>query len=310
MLIQRISLNTGLSQEYLAKVVRSASHRYKTYRIRKRTKGWRQINHPAVELKLLQVWLMDSVLNHLSIHKSVYSYRKGISIKDHAKVHEKQNYLLRVDFNDFFPSIHGEDVERVLMCNHKRLPFPLSEGDLKIVRSIVCKNDQLTIGAPSSPQVSNAVMYDFDKYWFNKGKRAKVIYSRYADDLFFSTNVPKVLEGLFDELLRDLERRNSPCLTINRKKTVFTSRRRRRMITGLVLTSDRKTSIGRVNKRRIKGMVFRYMHGELDPTDLSYLRGYLAFAKSVEPSFVHSLRKKYGSTTLRQIEKAALISRK
>lgn len=310
MLIQRISLNTGLSQEYLEKVVRSASHRYKTYRIRKRTKGWRQIDHPAVELKLLQVWLIDNVLNHLPIDKSVYSYRAHINIRDHAKVHEKQDYLLKVDFNDFFPSIHGKDVERVLMRNHKRFAFVISERDRKIVRSIVCKNDHLTIGSPSSPQISNAIMYDFDKYWFNKSKRAKVIYSRYADDLFFSTNIPKVLEGLFDELRRDLERRDTPRLTLNRKKTVFTSRKRRRVVTGLVLTSDRKTSIGRVNKRRIKSMVFRYTHNQLDEKGLSYLRGYLAFAKSVEPSFVHSLRKKYGNTTLKQIEQAALVTDK
>jgi len=175
LIIKRIAINTGLNREYLHKVVRSATHRYRRYRIKKRSGGWRTIDHPAAELKLLQSWLVEHSLRYLPVHESVYSYRIGIGISDHAKIHQKQSYLLRVDFQDFFPSITGADVDILLKLWGDSLPFPLSQEDRTIIRSIVCRKDRLTIGAPSSPVLSNAVLYEFDEHWFNKSKKNNTV---------------------------------------------------------------------------------------------------------------------------------------
>ncbi|MDA2933455.1 retron St85 family RNA-directed DNA polymerase [Acidobacteria bacterium AH-259-D05] len=290
--------------------MRSASHRYRRYRIKKRSGGWRTIDHPAAELKLLQSWLVENSLRYLPVHEAVYSYRVGIGIRHHAKIHQKKNYLLRVDFKDFFPSITGTDVDMLLKIQADSLPFPLSQEDRTIIRSIVCRKDRLTIGAPSSPLVSNAVMYEFDEHWFNESEKKNTVYSRYADDLFFSTNEPRVLEGLLEELRLDLKQRKSPRLRINAAKTVFTSRKRRRLVTGLVLTSDKQISLGRKKKRKIRGMVFRFIQNQLDAQEIAYLRGYLAFAQSVEPSFIHSLERKYGNDVVGQLKQATLVPRK
>ncbi len=152
MIIDKIAANLVLSTDYLWRVVLSASHRYKTYTIPKRTGGVRTINHPARELKLLQYWVLDNVCSRLRVHDAATAYRTGLNIRDHAAIHVQQSYLLKVDFRDFFPSIRRTDVLRVLR-EHVEVLTGVLEGDQdrELVCRIVCKGDQLTIGAPTSP---------------------------------------------------------------------------------------------------------------------------------------------------------------
>lgn len=301
MIIARIARSAGLDASFLARVARTASHRYKLYSIPKKTGGLRLIAHPSKELKFLQRWLVDNLFSHLPVHDSVYSYREGVGIRDHALVHVRQNYLLRVDFSDFFPSIKASDITRLLNENRERFPFRLNNQDIEIICAIVCKNGQLTIGAPSSPILSNAVLYSVDKYWTTRCKRNDIVYSRYADDLYFSTREPNVLEGIFAKFQQYIQKMESPRLEINRNKTVFTSRKRKRHVTGLVLSSDNKVSLGRNKKRWVRGLVYKFKNGQISNEQTSYLRGYLAFAKEVEPSFYRALETKYGKDLLHAI---------
>ncbi len=301
MIITRIARSAGLDENFLARIAKTASHRYKTYSIPKKTGGTRVISHPSKELKFLQRWLVDNLFTHLPVHDSVYSYRDGVGIRDHALVHARKNYLLRVDFSNFFPSIKASDIARLLNENRGRFPFRLNNQDIEIVCAIVCKNGQLTIGAPSSPILSNAVLYAVDKYWTTRCKRNDIVYSRYADDMYFSTREPNVLKSMFAEFQKYFRNLESPKLQINRDKTVFTSRKRKRHVTGLVLSSNNKVSIGRNKKRWVRGLVYKFKNGQLSDEQMSYLRGYLAFVKQVEPSFYRALETKYGKNLLHAI---------
>lgn len=295
MIIDKIAANLVLSTDYLWRVVLSASHRYKTYTIPKRTGGVRTINHPARELKLLQYWVLDNVCSRLRVHDAATAYRTGLNIRDHAAIHVQQSYLLKVDFRDFFPSIRRTDVLRVLR-EHVEVLTGVLEGDQdrELVCRIVCKGDQLTIGAPTSPTLSNAVMFDFDTRWAARSRELGVVYSRYADDLYFSTSTANILSGLLAELRQDLQQRVSPRLSINNEKTAFGSRKRSRLVTGLVLTPAFRISLGRDRKRLMKSLVFSFLRGGLSKQQSDSLRGLIAYARSVEPSFVETLRNKYG----------------
>ena len=136
------------------------------------------------------------------------------------------------------------------------------------------------------------------------------MYSRYADDLYFSTNKPNLMGDLFAELKQDLRQRKSPRLSLKEEKTVFTSRKHKRLVTGLVLTPDKKVSIGRAKKRRIRAMVYQFTKNELNDKDIAYLRGYIAYVNSVEPTFVETLRRKYGKETIAALFLAPTVSRK
>lgn len=310
MIIERISRSTGLERDYLHKLVRSASYRYKTYPIRKRTGGFRQIAHPSAELKLIQRWLVENVFSHFPVHDSVYSYRKGIGIRDLATLHMRKNYLLRIDFVNFFPSIKGIDVSKLVRRYTNLVPFNLSEKDTKIIRAIVCRHDHLTIGAPSSPSITNTILYGLDVLCFEKAQQKRVVYSRYADDIYFSCNKKEVLGGIYSEFKNDLRTLKTPKLKINEDKIIFTSRKHTRIVTGLFLTSDKKISIGRSKKRYIRAMVHRFTQGQLDEKEIAYLRGFLAYVKSVEPVFLTRLRRKYGSEKIGDILKADTVTRK
>lgn len=295
MILEMMARELGLSVEFTHLLARSASHRYYSFKIQKKRGGERTVDHPSRELKLLQRWLVRRVFARLPVHESAYGYIAGKSILHHAALHAPSNFILKADFRDFFPSIRGIDVERLLRHGSDSLRG-VAEGqvDYSAIRLIVCKRDALAVGAPSSPAISNAVMYEFDSYWYDRALRLGARYSRYADDLCFSTNERNLLNGLLDELRLDLTRRESPRLRLNDDKTVFTSRKRLRRITGLVLTPTRGISIGRREKRKVKSLVFRSTQGNLSEDDQNSLRGLLSFIRSVEPSFLESLMKKYG----------------
>jgi RNA-directed DNA polymerase len=120
-----------------------------------------------------------------------------------------------------------------------------------------------------------------------------VAYSRYADDLYFSTNSPNVLGELFSKLRTYVSEQSSPRLQINEQKTVFTSRKRRKIVTGLVLTSDHKISIGLKRKRVLKSLVFQLLHEKLGSAQIQKLGGWIAYTRSVEPTFVATIERKY-----------------
>ncbi|HAP39917.1 MAG TPA: RNA-directed DNA polymerase [Nitrospira sp.] len=301
MFLQQLVKITGLSEAYIIKLARTASHRYRTYQIPKRKSGVRTIDHPSRHLKFLQRWLVRNIFSYAPVHPSVYSYKEGVSIRQHASLHVKSKYTLRIDFRDFFPSIKSADVQKLLDKNVERFPFQLTDRDIHIILSLSSKDGKLTIGAPCSPAVSNAIMYDFDKHWSQRSKRLNVIYSRYADDIYFSTNRSGVLSKILSELKEHLATRDSPRLILNNAKTVFASRKRRRVVTGIVITPTRKLSLGREKKRQLRTLTFLFGKGQLDRDRAKSLQGFLSYASTIEPIFISRLRKKFGDELISKI---------
>jgi RNA-directed DNA polymerase len=301
MIIAQISRDVGLSSYYLTKIERTASHRYKTYAIPKaKGGGTRIIHHPARELKLVQSWLIQNVFSSLAIHPAATAYHTGSSILKNARIHIAGNFLLRVDFKNFFPSLTDLDVREAISRNRASAAVDrLNERDVEFITSIVCRKivlenkSALTIGAPSSPVLSNAIMFEFDRYWSDRSKELGLSYSRYADDVYFSSNIPRMLNKVLTELREYLTHLDGPRLQINEDKTIFTSRKHLRRVTGLVLTSDRKVSIGRAKKRFLKSMVAKMLGERLDEGARNSLKGWIAYVRSVEPEFIAALERKY-----------------
>jgi RNA-directed DNA polymerase len=290
--------------------VRTANHRYKSYNIAKRSGGLRLIQHPARELKFLQRWVVSKIFIHAKVHQTATAYKTGASARRNAEIHARARFFLKLDFEDFFSCILAADVVSLLQKLSLEPGVTILEEDIGLVSQIVTRYGRLTIGAPSSPIVSNAVMYDFDGEMFQLATRFGCTYSRYVDDIVFSTLNSNTLEKVLPEVRDRLRDRISPRLRINEKKVAFTSKKRRVRVTGLVITSDDRISIGRSTKRKIKALVHQFVIEKLSDDTKSYLSGYLAYLKGADPSFFVLLENKYGVDTIRSILRAPQIRRK
>lgn len=291
-------------------LIESAPRRYKIYAIPKRTPGqYRIIAHPSKELKLVQRWVTRSVLAQLPIHKAAMAYQAGTSILENAKLHRKQKYLLKLDIKNFFPSIKPEH----FLAHYQKYAGQVSEIDKKVLTQILFRRNketkglELSIGAPSSPLLSNTVFFPIDETIQAYCSNLEIIYSRYADDLTFSTNTPNILTDVPQAIAAILAAAEYPKLTLNTAKTVHSSKKHNRRITGLTITPNGSISIGRDKKREIKSLIHRFIQNELKADEVNNLTGQLSFISSVEPSFIDSLRNKYGSSVLERLFKRPAI---
>ena len=284
-------------------LVRSAPHRYKVFKIPKRAPGqFRTIAQPAREVKVLQYWVMKQILSKFEIHAAAKAYRQGLSIVDNASPHTRGKFLLKMDFKDFFPSLKAHDFRMFL----RRIQSDLDVAEIAALCQILfwtpkgTRDLRLSIGAPTSPMLSNILMMEFDRKISASCAARNVTYTRYADDLTFSADRSSTLQVVEEAVLKLCHRSVSPTLAVNQDKTVRVSRRDSMRVTGLVLTNDRKVSLGREEKRRIRAQMHHFLRDRLEGEQILQLRGMLAYVHSVEPSFMQRLCKQYGAEAIKR----------
>ena len=194
-LAEQIANSFQLSEAYVRGVVVTASYRYKQFSIKKADgKSDRKIEQPSKELKLLQRWLVRRIFDPLPTHPCAHAYVKGRSIGTNASVHRQSKFISRLDLENFFPSLTSTDVESLLNRNRNLLEgSPLSDDDIRMVCALTCRFGRLSIGAPSSPTISNKLLYEIDTRLMAIATDHGVNFTRYADDLYFSSSKPDVL---------------------------------------------------------------------------------------------------------------------
>jgi RNA-directed DNA polymerase len=304
-IVKKISEKLIIEQSEIALFIKKSPYSYKTFYIKKRNSNKkRKISQPSRALKLVQKLVLSDFLQDLPIHKCATAYQKNIGIKDNAKAHVKNDFLLKMDFSNFFPSIKPED----LIKHYEKYKNSMSDADKNSLKKIFFlgnrknTNVELSIGAPSSPFISNTLLYDFDQKINAYCSERNITYTRYADDIAFSTNIKNSLYEIPDVVKKILIEIDYPKLKINKEKTVFASKKKNRHLTGLVLTNENTLSIGRTKKREIKTLVFLFSKKSLGKEKSFYLRGYISYISDVDPEFYSSLVKKYGIQTLSEIK--------
>lgn len=311
-LFSTLEEKAGISQETAINIIRSAPNRYKVFSIAKRnSEKKRIIAHPSKELKILQSLMGNKIAEHCPINACAHAYVKGRSIKTNALAHVNNQYLLKMDFKNFFPNIKPEDF---LFHLEKSTPFELSPFDKKAIELLFFWHNnehdrlELSIGAPSSPFISNFVMHDFDKILQDFCRKFNVTYTRYADDLCFSTNEQGKLILIEAFVIETSEKAKHPTLIVNTEKTIHTSKKHNRHVTGLTISNDSKISLGRDRKRLYRVLVHKYSQGRLSQEEADSLKGFLAFASDVEPAFIVRLQKQFGYEIIRNLVSSSKAS--
>lgn len=302
-LFQRLLAHSPFSEHELIVLIATAPSRYKVHYIDKRGgRGRREIAQPTKEIKFLQRMLVKHELATLPIHDAAVAYRAGLSIADHARPHAQGRYLLKLDFKDFFPSIKWSSLDHSLIRD-----TPYTRVELWILGNLLCRKakstgaHQLSIGAPSSPHLSNYVLYEFDSKLTGFCNSRGVRYTRYADDLAFSTSTPGTLDAVEQEVRRLLGELDYLGLQLNEEKSINVSKKKRRTVVGLTLSNDGHASIGREAKRQLRLAIHHAALGALSPSKVVNLQGRLAFTYGIDPAFVDELLKRYGFTSIASI---------
>jgi retron-type reverse transcriptase len=304
-LFEKLLADLSLEPSQLVRIVARAPRTYKVYTIPKKSGGRRVIAQPARETKYVQAWLIESLFSKLPVHPSAAAYVKGSSIKKNALMHAGNPYIVKLDFENFFSSVRAEDVRQHLQRNFKTL----TDTELDYISRIVCIKDTdklvLSVGSPASPVLTNSIMYEFDDVVSKWAQENGFIYSRYADDLTFSTSTRGASANV-ELMVRDtLSRLAYPQLSLNTEKTIHLSKKGRRQITGLIITNSGTVSIGRDRKREISSMIHKFSLGSLPDQEIFRLQGLLGFVCDAEPLFLGRLRAKYGNDVL-----AALLQKR
>lgn len=291
--------------EYL---IFTAPRRYKVYDIPKRNgKGSRTIAQPTKLIKTIQRECIEYLSKILPVHFTATAYIKGKSIKDNALKHKNNRFLLKMDFKNFFNNITEYDFKKYIQKHRTDYNISWTEKDYEDLCNIFfwCPKNTykriLSIGAPSSPTLSNMLMYDFDTIIYKYCSENNVVYTRYADDLTFSCNEAFKLKDVEKYVTNISKAIDFPTLVINEEKTVHTSKKKNRHVTGITITNDGQLSLGYKRKIVLKSLIHKYINNELDENSILYLRGMLNFAISIEPGFILRMKNKYGEDAVRAI---------
>jgi retron-type reverse transcriptase len=260
---------------------------YRTYRIPKRTGGWRQISQPSRELKGIQAWILRNIIDKLSPspHATAYLPRKRLS--DNVTPHSGNRYFLSVNLEEFFPSIPRRRIQRLFeLIGYERHTAALMSSLCTFFRS-------LPQGGVTSPALSNLVALQMDRRISGLVSRRNIVFTRYADDMTFSSNNRVALIRALPSIKHILE---SEGFRINEPKTRFLGPRIQCRITGLVKdSSEPRFGIGRKKKTRMRAIMHNLITGKRRDPDYpsqEAIQGWLNFLKGVDEKS-HSQMSKY-----------------
>ena len=185
------SIKYGISEKMLKHFSSDsiAPKRFRTFKIRKKSGGFREIKAPCRQL--------DIILSCINIMlKAIYTpsdtamgFTSGRSVLSNAQVHVGHNYVFNMDLKDFFPSIPQARLWKRLQLP----PFNFPKEIANILAGLCCSYDEtvksnvLPQGSPASPLLTNAICDKLDRRMKGVAKRFGLHYSRYADDMTFSS---------------------------------------------------------------------------------------------------------------------------
>lgn len=236
------------------------NNRFITFSIKKKQGGKRIIYTPKYKSTLILLKSLNILL------KSIYSpsdhamgFTEGRSVVNNALLHKGKNYVFNIDLKDFFPSISQARVWKRLQLE----PFNFSEGLANVIAGMCCVCEKniytkenkyfLPQGAPTSPIITNMICDKLDRRLNGLAKRFHLTYSRYADDITFSSyhNVYNKDGEFIKELNRIITDQG---FTINTNKTRLQKKGSRQEVTGVIV--NEKLNVNQSYVRDIRNLLY------------------------------------------------------
>lgn len=263
---------------------------YYSFEIPKKDGEPRQINAPEGDLKQLQKKLADKLwiiqrefIEQNEIHADIsHAFEKKKGIITNASVHQNKRYVLNLDLKNFFEHFHFGRV-RGFFSKNRNFELPIEIAT--IIAQLTCYQGKLPQGAPTSPIITNLICNILDMRLVKIAKKYKLDYTRYADDMTFSTNDKKFIDNsevFIAKIKKEIEKFG---FEINEKKTRLVFHDSRQEVTGLVV--NEKISVNREYCKKTRAMADAlYKQGtfQIDGEDgtINQLEGRFSFINQID----------------------------
>lgn len=257
--------------------IRPEQQRYRKIFLKKKTGGYRIISSPATALKIVQRKFLQVLETVYEAKPAVHGFVPGKSIVSNARMHDQKTYVLNIDLQDFFPSINFGRVRGLFMA----APYRFNEEVATILAQICCHRGSLPQGASTSPIISNMICARLDRELLRFAQQNRCTYTRYADDITFSTTTKKLpynLVRLADstgqiELGADLVSIiTDNGFQVHPEKSRLQVMTRRQEVTGL--TVNKFPNVRRRFIRQIRAMLYAWKKFDLQNAEREYYERY------------------------------------
>lgn len=179
--LSSLEQDLGIPAKTLYAVSNNLSRHYRKVQIPKKSGGYRKLSVPDEILKRIQRQIADVLLIHMPVSRYAKAYRFGSSTLRNAKHQVGKQVVLKLDILHFFDSIRYSDVK------DKVFPTQVYGENIRILLAMLCYyKDFLPQGAPTSPAITNILMYEFDELVGQWCRERGLSYTRYCDDMTFS----------------------------------------------------------------------------------------------------------------------------
>lgn len=247
---------------------------YENFDIPKKDGTFRKISAPKSSLKILQSKLNQvlQLVYHEKSNVNAHGFIKNRSIITNSKEHINKNIILNIDIKDFFPSINFGRVRGLFIK-----AFNIGERAATVLAQLTCYNNELPQGSPCSPVISNLICRNLDKDLFYLSTKNGCKYSRFADDITFSTNNDYLSDGIVrsaqstsvivlgDKLLRVFKNNG---FEINTRKVRMAKKHEHQEVTGLVV--NKKINIKKRYLKEIRSMIHKAKSNGIYEAALEY----------------------------------------
>lgn len=210
--------------------------RYDIFSVPKKDGSKRWIENPAPALKKIQKrlnYFLQAVYYGIAT-PAAYGFMIHAkkdpdprNILTNAQRHLGCQYLYNADIEDFFHSIHLEQVYQIFITP----PFDFQDDLARLLAELVCHQDRLPMGAPTSPVLSNLACIALDQQLQALADWAGWVYTRFVDDMSFSSTDPMKEENI-GKILTITQEHN---FQLNPDKVRYLEPRDTKTVTGLVL---------------------------------------------------------------------------
>lgn len=250
---------------------------YRVFTIAKKNGGTRRISAPKRQLKSLQRKLAEVLEAVYQPPASIHAFTRSRSIVSNASKHVNRNYVINIDLENFFGSINFGRVRGMFMAHPYYLPANVSS----VLAQICCFKGELAQGAPTSPIISNMICSKLDSQLKKLAIQAGCFYTRYADDISFSSSTKRMLRVLLSSIEQDgqsdivlssdltsIIRANG--FNVNNAKSRLLRKSDRQEVTGLVVNST--INVKRSFIHEVRGMLDIWKRHGAFQAQLNYQR--------------------------------------